>query len=220
MLDSTLEPPGSIAVIGAGPLGIEAALYGRFLGYDVRLIEAESVGHSMSGQRDQPLPMLPDRCLSPLAVSAINAQSPDSPPLVLPTTIGDWIDNALTKITETDLLRGRLQCPRRVTAINHLPIETDDDGNDEEPLPPDFRLTIEGAEPIDAEAVVLAVGSDHSIQLGFDLPAPYFFQVGQQPTDDAEKDLLFGLKEIVGVFASLGGRETLDLYVRQLPPST
>jgi len=43
----TLDPPGAIAVVGAGPLGIEAALYGRYLGYDVKLYEAKSVGSSM-----------------------------------------------------------------------------------------------------------------------------------------------------------------------------
>ncbi|EMI22110.1 Pyridine nucleotide-disulfide oxidoreductase, NAD-binding region domain protein [Rhodopirellula maiorica SM1] len=37
---ATLDPPGSIAIVGAGPLGVEAALYGRFLGYNVSLIEA------------------------------------------------------------------------------------------------------------------------------------------------------------------------------------
>ena len=47
---TTLDPPGSIAVVGAGALGIEAALYGRFLGYDVTLIEAAAVGHSMTDQ--------------------------------------------------------------------------------------------------------------------------------------------------------------------------
>ena len=36
----TLEPPGRLAVVGAGALGVEAALYGRFLGYDVTLIAA------------------------------------------------------------------------------------------------------------------------------------------------------------------------------------
>ena len=45
--EMTLDPPGSIAVVGAGPLGIEAALYGRFLGYDVTLIEAVSVANSL-----------------------------------------------------------------------------------------------------------------------------------------------------------------------------
>ena len=39
--DMTLDPPGTIVVVGAGALGIEAALYGRYLGYNVTLIEAQ-----------------------------------------------------------------------------------------------------------------------------------------------------------------------------------
>ncbi len=70
----TLDPPGSIAVVGAGPLGIEAALYGRFLGYEVTLLEAVAIANSIRNQHDLPLPMLPGRCLSPLALSALRAQ--------------------------------------------------------------------------------------------------------------------------------------------------
>ena len=32
-----LDTPASIAVLGAGPIGLEAALYARFLGYDVQI---------------------------------------------------------------------------------------------------------------------------------------------------------------------------------------
>ena len=99
---ATLDPPGKIAVVGAGPLGIEAALYGRFLGYDVTLIESETVGHSLTPQRDQPLPMLPNRCVSSLAISALQAQSPDAPPITLPTTVAQWIDELLVPLTTID----------------------------------------------------------------------------------------------------------------------
>ncbi|MEM9365630.1 MAG: hypothetical protein AAGD07_06505 [Planctomycetota bacterium] len=36
-LTETLETPGRIAIVGCTPTGIEAALYGRFLGYDVQV---------------------------------------------------------------------------------------------------------------------------------------------------------------------------------------
>lgn len=220
MSDTILEPPGTIAVVGAGPLGIEAALYGRFLGYNVSLIEAVAVGNSMSDQRDAPMPMLPDRCLSPLALSAINAQHPDAPPFVLPTTIAEWIDNALIPLTETDLLRDRLKCPALVSSIGHVvPAEDEDDADeDDEPVPPDFALTINGGETIEAEAVILVTGAskeaESPIELGFQTPAPYFFQIGQHSSNDVERDFLLGLKEIVGIYAQLADRENLDLYVR------
>ena len=93
---ATLDPPRSIAVVGAGPLGIEAALYGRFLGYDVTLFEAFGVAHSISDRRDEAIEVMPDRCLSPLAKSALQAQAGDAEPKALPVTIGQWIDQVIT----------------------------------------------------------------------------------------------------------------------------
>ena len=211
--DQLLEPPGSVVVVGAGLLGIEAALYGRFLGYDVTLIEAESVGYSVQAIRDQPIPMLPDRCLSPLALSAINAQDPEGPPFVLPTTVDQWIDTVMIPLTQTDLLRGRLRCPARVIKIDWLPIEPDDeDTPDAELPPPDFRLTIDGQDPVECEAVIVATGDAPVIPTGFSVPCPYFFRLGVDPASDPEQNLLLGLKQIVDVYAKLADRKTLDLY--------
>ncbi|MGB7347148.1 MAG: hypothetical protein WBD20_23195 [Pirellulaceae bacterium] len=211
--DHTLEPPGTIVVIGAGPLGIEAALYGRFLGYNVTLIEAEAIGHSLRSQRDQPVPMMPDRCLSPLALSALNAQNPEAPPLVLPTLIGEWIDRVMVGLTETDLLRGRVRCPEAVTRIGQLEIERDEEDSDEEELPPpDFRITVGEDEFVDAEAVIVAIGDAIKIPTDFETPCPYFFTLGQGSSGDPERDFLLGLKGIVDIYANLAGRETLDLY--------
>jgi len=215
-VETTLDPPGSIAVVGAGAIGIEAALYGRFLGYDVTLIEAVEIGHSMVDQPQKPLPMLPGRCLSPLAISALRAQKRDMTHSVLPTTCGQWIHDALVPLTQTDLLRGRLRIPMRVTEIRQIEVQADQEGEDTSDIPSDFRLTLVGddQEPdvIDVEAVILAVGVSCDIQLGFDLGAPYFFRVAATSTGDLEQDLLHGLREIVAIFAALSGRADLDLY--------
>lgn len=73
--DMTLDPPGTICVAGAGPLGLEAALYGRFLGYKVTVFDSgEHVAQSLRGRRDLPLPFSPADCLSRLAQGAIDAQ--------------------------------------------------------------------------------------------------------------------------------------------------
>ena len=42
-----VEPPATIAVLGAGPIGLEAALYARFLGYDVLLFERGNVAENV-----------------------------------------------------------------------------------------------------------------------------------------------------------------------------
>jgi hypothetical protein len=227
----TLDPPGSIAVIGAGPIGIEAALYGRYLGYDVAIFEADSIGSSMRDQCESPLAMLPDRCLSPLAISALHAQRQAAGSVAttsesevanrsLPMTFGQWIDHALVPLIETDLLRGRLRTPARVTEIATVPVQPDQDGEDTSDIPPDFGLNFvdrdgqRGTHQV--EAVIRATGSatdaDLEIKLGFPLPAPYFFQIGQDRFADPEQDLRNGWREIVAIYAELMGRSELDLY--------
>ncbi len=211
----TLDPPGTIAVVGAGPIGIEAALYGRFLGYDVTLFDAESVCHSLKDLHDRPLPMLPDRCLSPLAVSALRAQSADVESRILPMTYGQWVQQAWIPLTQSDLLSGRLQSPAHVVGITTVPIEPDTDEPEEETLdeiPDDFRLRLGSGQSFDAEAVILAIGTSPAIPVDFETPTAYFFRIGQTPGGDAERDLCSARSEIVALFAGLAGRSDLDLY--------
>lgn len=214
----TLEPPGSIAVVGAGPLGVEAALYGRFLGYDVTVLERASVGSAMLDRADEPIPMIPDRSISSLAVGALDAQYPEQTPRKFPETIGEWVERFLVPLTETDLLRGRVRSGAPVTRIDTIPREADEDDASEsgEPVPPDFRLTLarhdDGTETADFEAVMLAIGSNDLPELGFELPTPYFFRIGGRTEGDAEEVLNRGRREIVSAFAKLAGRAGLDLY--------
>src|SRR5579863_9261289 len=42
-----VDTPATIAVIGAGPIGLEAALYARYLGYEVRVYERARVAESL-----------------------------------------------------------------------------------------------------------------------------------------------------------------------------
>jgi hypothetical protein len=232
--ECTLDPPGSIAVIGAGPIGIEAALYGRYLGYEVTLFEAVAIGSSMLDHQPLPLPMLPDRCLSRLASAALAAQRgqicPPSEPLNtpdrsssagLPMTIGQWIHEALIPLTETDLLRDRVRCPAPVSKISTIPVELDAADEESEDVPADFCLHI--AEPSTVgeirhrtEAVIVATGGATGgatdIELEFALPADYFFVIEAGQHDDPELEHRARLKQIVTIYARLVGRPDLDLY--------
>ena len=221
----TLDPPGSIAIVGAGPLGVEAALYGRFLGYNVTVIEAVSVGHWMTHLQDQPIPILPDRCLSPLAVSALAAQHHDDQSTgvethlrgkTLPTTYRQWIHDGLVALTETDLLRGRLRTPSRVTRIDTIAVGGDDESEDTSEIPPDFRLTLNDpngqSDSIESEAVIVATGAADDIEFGCPQSQAYLYRIGKAPAGDLEQDLIRGLREIVAIYAELAGRSDLDLY--------
>lgn len=209
----TLDPPGTISIVGAGLLGIEAGLYGRFLGYDVQILEMDCVGSEYIRQASKDLPTLPNRFLSTLAQSALQAQRGEAVPPIPPTKFGQWVQQILVPITESDLLRGRIHTGLHVTKISQVPAE-DGDADD---IPPDFQLLAETADgtfrTFDTEAVILANGG-HSdrIQLEFPLPTPYFFQVGTARSDNWEDDLRVGWREITAVYAELVGRAELDLY--------
>ena len=241
--DMTLDPPGRIAVIGGGPLGVEAALYGRFLGYEVQLFEKGEIGQSLLATQDQPLPMMPDRCLSPLAVAALKAQDgglifPGDP--TYPITVRQWINGGLIRLTSTDLLRGQVFTGCKIVRIELAPevqddaqpteseTDADDDFYVDGEVPPDYRLTMQdesGIRAVDFEAVILAIGpgstdsgSDDSIS-GYEelvggpyLSRPYLFRIGQKIEGNDEARLHRGLREIVSIYANLGGRSTLDLY--------
>lgn len=229
--DMTLDPPGSIAVIGAGPMGIEAALYGRFLGYNIAIYEAaEEIAASLQDKRDQRLPQMPSHCMSPLALNALEAQSGDDQPSELPTTIDQWIERVWEPLAASDLLRGRLHTGKPVTALSfavqdepQVPDEpeADTDSDNDEEVPPDFQLTFSDQSSTVAEAVIIATGTQDwtatasdamGIDVRFDLPAEYLFQIYCPCSDQPDTDYLSGLKQIVKIYAQLAGREDLDLY--------
>ncbi|HBJ34716.1 MAG TPA: hypothetical protein DDZ51_08125 [Planctomycetaceae bacterium] len=242
--EMTLDPPGRIAVIGAGVLGLEAALYGRFLGYDVVVFERGEVGQSLRSRLSEPLPVLPSGCLSSLALAAIAAQNgPDAPGAQrpLPITVGQWVNEGLARLAQTDLLRGRVVTSCNVSAIELVDVDLDakDSGGEtaiDDPMemeivgdvPPDFRLVIEpdaGQQSLDFEAIILATGCALPSEIGgwqeF-AQSPYFFCIGQNHSDrdvamasderSPDGKLRDGYRQIVQLFAKLGGRATLDLY--------
>ena len=221
-IDSPLETPGSIAVIGGGIVGVEAALYGRYLGYRVSLFEAGRIGASSIDAGDEPLPMLPDRSFSPLAASAIAAQSLDRP-AALPVTRAGWAEQILLPLTRVDLLRGNVHAETPVASIGLVPVDIEDGEspendteNDAEEVPPDFELRFGGDRPAESfEAVLVAIDDAKTLSaigLEFETPAAYFFPVQRGETGNAEADFALALQRIVAVYSNLADRGDLDLY--------
>jgi hypothetical protein len=169
-----LDTPATVAVIGAGPLGLEAALYGRYLGYTVAIYERD---HVAAGPRA----MSRARMLSPfvanrsaLGLAALAAQDPDwQPPgddALL--TCGEYAGRYLLPLAASDLLDGSIHEGARVLAVaaDHTaqrvePVsdaadegvgDADEEDLDDESLvvadggeeedPPPFRLLLEDAE--------------------------------------------------------------------------
>lgn len=215
--EMTLDPPGSIAVVGAGALGLEAGLYGRFLGYHVTVFESGEIGQNLVPLGAAPPPVLPDQCLSPLALSALAAQrqADTDATVTRPTTTVQWVNEHLSRLAETDLLRDRVLTHQHVRSLTTISVEAEEQGEDTSDLPPDFELEIEPESRVPErrrfEAVVLAIGGGGDLRLDIELPFPYLFRIGGSQLDNAS-DLLQGRQQIVEIFASLAGRSDLDLY--------
>lgn len=224
--DMTLDPPGRIAVIGAGPLGLEAAIYGRYLGYDVLVFEQGDVAAALRREHG-PVPMLPDRTVSSLVVSALKANQASGEPFRYPMTIQQWVNDVLEPLSHFDLLRGRVHSFATVQSIELLDVDPEsllpddadlrDDAYIEGDVPADYRLIVSGCDPseIDVEAVIVAIGTSDTNAIGGLkelIETPYLFCIGAGESQDAEQCLHRGWREIAAVYARLGGRPDLDLY--------
>ena len=114
-----IDTPAKLAILGAGPIGLEAALYARFLGYDVAIYEQGDVADSVRrwGHVCMFTPFGMNR--SPLGLAAIGAQDESYQP---PTddallTGHEWIDRYLLPLSQTDLLADHL---RLQTTVLHV----------------------------------------------------------------------------------------------------
>ncbi|HAL12465.1 MAG TPA: hypothetical protein DCP67_01535 [Planctomycetaceae bacterium] len=151
-----------IIIIGGGPVGIEAALYGRFLGYDVTVLEKGMVGEQVQSwghvKMFSPFGMNSSR----LGRSALLAQSPD---LELPDEDelidGErWLREYIIPLATSDLLSNSIRTGSAVKSVGrtwlskgHLPSDERDAC--------EFRVlaeTPEGEEVFNAEYVIDASG--------------------------------------------------------------
>ena len=136
--DPEIDTPATIAVIGAGPVGVEAALYARFLGYFVLLFDTRRVGHRQAAWGEQLLEQTWGELTSPLGLAALAAQGADSeaPSASLPNSDArvsyrQYVQQYLIPLARTDLLYESVQINSPVVSISRtncgvdqeLPIE-------------------------------------------------------------------------------------------------
>ena len=114
-----IDTPAKIAIVGSGPIGLEAALYARFLGYDVVIFERGDVAQSVRdwGHLRMLTPFGTNR--SPLGLAALEAQdeSYEPPPDDALLTGREWVERYLAPLSQTDLLADHLRTQTTVLAI-------------------------------------------------------------------------------------------------------
>ncbi|MFO0817434.1 MAG: hypothetical protein U1A77_05805 [Pirellulales bacterium] len=114
-----IDTPARLAVLGAGPLGLEAAIYARFLGYDVEVFERGRVAEHVRQWAHLRMFSPFQQSSSPLGVAAISAQDENyrapGPDELL--TGAQWLERYLEPLAATDLLADHLRLGTRVLAV-------------------------------------------------------------------------------------------------------
>jgi thioredoxin reductase len=143
-----VDAPATIAVLGAGPIGLEAALYARFLGYRVEVYERGEVAANVRAWGHVRLfsPFAMNR--SSLGLAALNAQfetwqAPADDALL---TGHELVERYLLPLSQTDLLDGHVHTHTRVVAVGRAgPTKTDDVANRRRAATP-FRILLEDSQ--------------------------------------------------------------------------
>ena len=114
-----IDTPARLVILGAGPIGLEAALYARFLGYDVEIFEQGRLAENLRRTPHLQLPGPFADYSSPLGLAALAAQDenfhPPAPHDRL--TTGQWIERYLEPLASTDLLADQLRLHTAVIAV-------------------------------------------------------------------------------------------------------
>ena len=161
----SVDTPARIAILGAGPIGLEAALYARFLGYDVDLYERGRVCEHLHQWAHVRLFTPAGMNRTSLGVAALRAQEPD---LVLPPedalqTTGELLDSYLLPLAHSDLLVDNLHLQTEVLSIGREGLLKGERIGDDERADFPFRILIrqpDGQEAIHtADVVIDATGT-------------------------------------------------------------
>lgn len=136
-----IEPPARFAVIGAGPIGLEAALYARYLGFEVAIYDQGDVCEHVRRWSHVELVTPFRENSTPLGRQALRAQTDGAIDLPAPDAIltaQEWLDRYLLPLGRVDLLTDSFRTFRRAIEISRLTyVKTDVegmhlDGEDEE----------------------------------------------------------------------------------------
>lgn len=120
--DAEIDTPATVAVIGGGAIGIEAALYARFLGYYVLLIEAAKMAQSWRCGAHLPMATPFGQAVSPLGLGALEAHYAETslPDPQTALTGLEFAEKYLVPLARTDLLYDSVAVHSRVMSVSRL----------------------------------------------------------------------------------------------------
>jgi len=114
-----VETPARIAVLGAGPIGLEAALYARSLGYDVDVFERGRVAENILRWSHVRMfsPFAMNRSTLGLAALAAQDEGYDPPSDVDLLTGREWAEQYLIPLSQTDLIADCIHQDTQVVSV-------------------------------------------------------------------------------------------------------
>ena len=167
-----VDTPAKIAVLGAGPIGLEAALYARYLGYDVEVFDRQDVAATVAKARHRRIGEEFGNYASSLGFAALEAHQ-ETGKFRLPANVEtheEWLEKYLIPLSQTDLLADHIRPFSMVEAIGKCdlsktdtPIGEDDRGGW------DFRLLVcdqHGERIVSADVVFDCSGLSIPVWLG------------------------------------------------------
>ncbi len=130
--DTEIDTPATVAVIGGGAVGIEAALYARYLGYSVCLFDSAKIGDTWLRWGETPMSTNWAESTSTLGLAALEAQGTlTSHPPENVLSHRQFVTDYLLPLARTDLLYEHTQVHTSVRSISrsgsnydgHVPAE-------------------------------------------------------------------------------------------------
>lgn len=118
--DTEIESPATLAILGAGSVGLEAAIYARFLGYFVEIFDAGRPVRYLKYLGDLLVDESYEDCTSSLGRAAIEAQTGVAPPFSLESrpSFDELSENYFLPLAKTDLLFEHIHFLTRVVSVS------------------------------------------------------------------------------------------------------
>ena len=143
--DPEIDTPATVAILGGGPVGVEAALYARFLGYYVILFDARRVGSRLVRWGEHPLPVSWSQATSSLGLAALEAQGmldgiPNVDALI---SCQDYVAKYLTPIAKSDLIIESVQINSPAISISRAHWPKGQPNSIKDRAEDEFRLLID-----------------------------------------------------------------------------
>ena len=180
-----IDTPATILFIGGGPLALEAALYARYLGYDVEIFEAGKVCEHVRqwGHVRMFSPFSMNH--SPLGKAAIESHDANHqfPGLDEYVTGEKWVESYLFPLSQTDLLRPNIHTNSRVKSVSRTWVNKAD--LDVERGEDPFRVIVEHDNQLEVRTGDIVIDSSGVLSCPNPIGAGGVPAIGEQELDGA-----------------------------------